>query len=70
MGQILFCLCFLNGAHHNEPRPLSFPLQVGMDKSINNLVTPLSQLQEEIMVKNKTIIETFIRILCACIRAW
>ena len=44
------CL-FLNDAHLAEPRPLPSCMQVGMDKSISNLVTPLSQLQEEIMVK-------------------
>lgn len=30
--------------------PLPNPLQVGMDKSINELMTPLGQLQEEILV--------------------
>ena len=32
------------------PTSLSMLLQVGMDKSISSLMTPLSQLQEEIMV--------------------
>ena len=30
--------------------PLTMCMQVGMDKSISSLMTPLTQLQEEIMV--------------------